>query len=196
MKTSTKREQNRIRQQRQKWINFAIGGIGLLVLVAIGIIISQQGSKPAVGEAVTIPADYKTHTDIGTALTYPSDPPAGGRHYAQGLEAGFYDETALPNRPGDTVGYLVHNLEHGYVIFWYNCAKLDESACNNLKSQIKAAMQVKNNVKLIAFPWKSIDEPLVMTSWGRLQRFNQFDAQLATAFIEGNLNHSPEPNAQ
>jgi len=195
MKKSAKREQNRIRQRRQKWISFAIvGGITVLVLGILGILISQ-GSKPTVGEAVTIPAGYQTHVEIGAPLTYPSDPPAGGLHYAEEFEAGFYDETNIPDRPGDVEGYLVHNLEHGYVIFWYNCAKLDESACNNLKTQIKDVMQAKNNFKLIAIPWKSISEPLVMTSWGRLQRFNQFDAQLATTFIESNLNHSPEPDA-
>ncbi len=194
MKTSAKREQNRIRQQRQKWINFAIGGgIIVLVLGVLGIII-WQGVKLPVGETVSIPAGYNAHVEIGTALTYPSNPPAGGLHYAQDLESGFYDEAILPNYPGEAVGYLVHSLEHGYVIFWYNCAKLDESACNNLKSQIKAVMQAKNNVKLIAFPWESLDGTLAMTSWGQLQRFKQFDPQLATAFIEGNLNRAPEGN--
>jgi hypothetical protein len=196
MKTSSKREQNRMRQQQRKWRNYAIGGgIVILVLGVLGILI-RQGIKPAAGESVAIPANYQTHVDIGTPLNYPSDPPAGGRHYASEFNKGFYDEATIPNQPGDAAGYLVHNLEHGYVIFWYNCANLDEAACNNLKSQIKTAMAAKNNIKLIAFPWKSIDVPLVMTSWGRLQRFEQFDAGLARAFIESNLNRAPEPDAQ
>jgi hypothetical protein len=195
MKTSSRREQNRARQQRKKWINFAIGGgIALLVLGILGLVFGQS-VKPAAGESVSIPANYQTHVDIGTPLTYPSDPPAGGRHYAQEFEAGFYDEVTIPNQPGDAAGYLVHNLEHGYVIFWYNCDKLDETDCNNFKSQIKTTMEAKNNFKLIAFPWKSIDVPLVMTSWGRLQRFEKFDDGLARAFIESNLNRAPEPEA-
>lgn len=196
MKKSSKREQTRLREQRQKWINFAIGGgVGLIVLGILGILL-WQAIKPAAGEAVDIPAGYQTHVEIGTALTYPSDLPAGGLHYAQEFENGFFDEATLPQKPGELAGYLVHNLEHGYVIFWYNCAKLDETACNNLKSQIKTVMDEKNNFKLVAVPWKSIDGPLVMTSWGRLQRFQQFDAGLARAFIENNLNHAPEPDAQ
>jgi hypothetical protein len=196
MKAPSKREQNRIRQQRQKWRNYGIaGGIAILVLGVIGLLI-RQGIKPAAGESVAIPPNYQTHVEIGTPLTYPSDPPAGGRHYAQEFDRGFYDEASLPDQPGDAAGYLVHNLEHGYVIFWYNCTKLDETACNNLKSQIKTAMDAKNNIKLIAFPWNSIDVPLVMTSWGHLQRFEQFDAGLARTFIESNLNRAPEPDAQ
>jgi hypothetical protein len=49
--------------------------------------------------------------------------------------------------------------------------------------------------KLIAFPWPSLDVPVVMTSWGRLQRFDSFDPQLAAAFVQANRNKSPEPNA-
>lgn len=195
MKTSTKRDKNRMRQQRQKWKNYAlIGGAVLLVLGVLGIFI-WQGARPAIGEVVSIPADYGTHVDVGRPLTFPSDPPAGGRHYAQTFDAGFYDENNLPNLPGDPAGYMVHNLEHGYVIFWYNCENLEEKPCAELKTNIKEVMDARNNLKLIAFPWTSIDAPLVMTSWGRLQRFEQFDARLAKAFIDGNLNRAPEPNA-
>jgi len=196
MKTSSKREQTRLRQQRQKWINVAIGGgVGLIILGILGFLL-WQAIKPAAGEIVDIPSGFQTHVEIGTALTYPSDPPAGGLHYAQEFENGFFDEATLPQKPGELAGYLVHNLEHGYVIFWYNCAKLDETGCNTLKSQIKTVMDEKNNFKLVAVPWKSSNTPLVMTSWGRLQRFEQFDAGLARAFIESNLNHAPEPDAQ
>ena len=196
MKTVSKREQSRLRQRRQKWINYAVGGGAALIILGILGVVIWQAVKPAVGEVVDIPAGYQTHVEIGAALTYPSDPPAGGLHYAQEFENGFFDEATLPQKPGELAGYLVHNLEHGYVIFWYNCAKLDETACNNLKSQIKTVMDAKNNFKLVAVPWQSIDAPLVMTSWGRLQRFQQFDAGLARAFIESNLNHAPEPDAQ
>jgi hypothetical protein len=196
MKTSSKREQSRIRQRRQKWTSFGvIGGTAVVILGVLGVIF-WQAVKPAAGEVVAIPDGYQTHVEVGTPLTYPSDPPAGGRHYAEEFEKGFFDDSTLPSRPGDLAGYLVHNLEHGYVIFWYNCAKLDETSCNTLKTQIKAVMDEKNNFKLVAVPWKSIDTPLVMTSWGRLQRFQQFDAGLARAFIESNLNHAPEPDAQ
>ena len=28
-------------------------------------------------------------------------------------------------------GYLVHNLEHGYAIFWYNCDLLSAEECSS-----------------------------------------------------------------
>jgi hypothetical protein len=196
MKASSKREQSRMRQKRQKWVTYGIGaGVALIVLGILGTLV-WQSAKPQAGEVVSIPVGYQTHVEVGTTLTYPSDPPAGGLHYAEEFPNGFFDESSLPSRPGELAGYLVHNLEHGYVIFWYNCAKLDEGGCSSLKSQIKAVMDSKNNFKLIAVPWKSADAPLVMTSWGRLKRFDQFNEQSARTFIDSNLNHSPEPDAQ
>jgi hypothetical protein len=62
----------------------------------------------------------------------------------------------------------VHSLEHDYVIFGYNCQPLD--------------------------PWDTIDAPVVMTSWGRLHRFETFNVDEAVSFVERNLNKSPEPN--
>ena len=126
---------------------------------------------------------------------YSTDPPTSGPHYAAPLDAGFYEEADLATLSEHPVGSLVHNLEHGYVIFWYSCALLDESGCADLKDQMRGVMDQYNGIKLIAFPWGSIDPPIVMTSWGRLQRFERFRASQASDFIERNRNRAPEPNA-
>ena len=55
MKTSALREQNRARQQRQKMINYGIGGgIALIVLGILGFLV-WQSVKPEAGEVVAIP---------------------------------------------------------------------------------------------------------------------------------------------
>jgi hypothetical protein len=122
---------------------------------------------------------------------YNSNPPSSGRHYPEDLVEGFYEvnEHIYPE------GYLVHNLEHGYVIFWYNCDLLDEDGCQELKTEIKTAMDGVNNFKVIAFPRDSINVPVVLTSWGRLQQFDRFSPEEAQAFVERNRNQAPEPNA-
>ena len=191
MSSKTKRQQKRQQYQRQKLIsNLTWGGIGVGVLAIIGFIV-WQGVRPAAGEAIPImtssphiPAD----SDPGQ---YNSDPPTSGLHYAEEANAGFYDENIYTY----PAGYLVHNLEHGYVIFWYNCDLLDESACSELKSQIRSVMDELGGTKMVAYPWNSIDVPLVMTSWARLQRFETFDVEQAKAFYRANLNRAPEPNA-
>jgi hypothetical protein len=191
MNSKTKRQQRREQNRRQKLIsNLTWGGIGVAVIAVLGLIF-WQGVKPAAGESIPVMTSsphIATDTDPGQ---YNSDPPTSGLHYAEEAQAGFYEENIYTY----PAGYLVHNLEHGYIIFWYNCDLLDESACSELKSQIRAVMDELGGVKLIAYPWNSIDVPLVITSWGRLQRFEAFDSEQAKAFYRTNLNRSPEPNA-
>lgn len=191
MSAKTKRQQRRDKQQRRRLIsNLIWGGIGAAVLALIGLIV-WQGIKPAAGESIPemvnsphIPMD----TDPGT---YNSNPPTSGPHYAAEAQAGFYDSNIFTH----PAGHLVHNLEHGYVIFWYNCGLLEESACLELKSQIRSVMDELGGAKLIAYPWDTLDVPLAMTSWGRLQEFETFDAETAKAFYRVNLNRAPEPGA-
>jgi hypothetical protein len=157
--------------------------------MVIGFLV-WQGIKPATGEV--IPVMTTTHITVDSDPgKYNSDPPTSGPHYAEEAQAGFYD-TNIYRFPA---GYLVHNLEHGYILFWYNCDLLDETGCTNLKDQIKATMDDLGNARMIAYPWNSLDVPLVMTSWGRLQKFEVFDAEKAKAFYRANLNRSPEPGA-
>jgi len=190
MNSKTKRQQ-RARNQRQKLVsNLIWGGITVVVLAVLGFMI-WQGVRPPAGESFPIMTS-SPHIDLDTDPgQYNSDPPTSGLHYAQEANTGFYDDNIYTY----PAGYLVHNLEHGYVLFWYNCDLLDESSCSELKSQIRSVVDQLGGTKLIAYPWNSIDVPLVMTSWGRLQRFETFDAEQARAFYRANLNKAPEPNA-
>jgi len=187
---SSKRQQMRSRQRQQQMKGSLLwGGLGLGVLAIIGLIV-WQGLRPRTGEE--IPIMTSTHIAVDSDPgTYNSDPPTSGPPYPDEAQAGFH-ETNTYQYPA---GYLVHNLEHGYVIFWYNCTLLDEAPCADLKSQIKSVMDEVNNVKVIAYPRDSIDVPVAMTSWGRLQKLETFDAAQALAFYKTNLNKSPEPNA-
>lgn len=191
MNSKSNRQKMHERQRKQKLkTNLIWGGIGTVIIAIIGIII-WQGVRPAAGESVQVMLSdphIPTDSDPGE---YNSDPPTSGPHYAEEARAGFFDS----NNYEFPAGYLVHNLEHGYVIFWYNCDLLDETGCANLKEQIKTTMDDLGGTKLIAYPWPSLDVPLVMTSWGRLQRFETFDSEQAKAFYRANLNRAPEPDA-
>ena len=109
-------------------------------------------------------------------------------------EAGFYDETLLDEQ-------LVHNLEHGYVVIWYNCTGLEESACETFKTQIRGVMSqaggvgVSSTTKLIAMPRLSLPGPIAATSWGRLYQPDTFNPDELLVFIKAFRNKAPEPNA-
>ena len=132
----------------------------------------------------------------GEQVEAPSDPPTSGSHYADPMPAGFYTKNSPEYLADNHDGYLIHSLEHGYVVFWYNCDLLDEQGCQDLQADIRSTMDEYNGFKLIAFPRPSITAPLVMTSWGYMQEFETFDAGLAERFIEVNPDLAPEPNAQ
>lgn len=188
---SSKREQMRSRQRRQKKIQGILlwGGLGLVVLAIVGLNV-WQATRPSVGEAVPVTGANHVAVDSDPG-TYNSNPPTSGQHYPNELNTGFYET----NNYKYPQAYLLHNMEHGYVIFWYNCANLSASACSELKAQIKAVMDKVNNIKVIAYPWDSIDVPVAMTSWGRLLKMKTFDAAQALAFYKANLNKAPEPDA-
>lgn len=196
----SKRQLMHERQRRDKMITRIVwAGAGVVVLAIIGLIVWQT-SRPASAETEaigeSIPVNSRDHIPEGTDPgPYPSDPPAGGRHYDSTLPAKFYQEGDLASLGQYPQGHLVHNLEHGYVIFWYNCAVLDEAGCKQLKSQIQEVLDAFDGIKVMAFPWKSLDVPVVATSWGRLQRFESFDTGLAERFVRSNRNKAPEPDA-
>lgn len=194
MKNKKKRAQDR---SATYWV---LGLIGLLVVIVVAVVILNPGGQPAaaspelLGTEIPVPsADHIANTT--NPGPYPSDPPAGGRHFATDFKAGFFEESDVASLPQHPEGYLVHNLEHGYIIFWYNCAAPGAPACEDLKSSIRSVMDANGNLKVIAFPWPSIDVPLVMTSWGRLLKFPTLDTDLMNQFVRTNRNQAPEPMA-
>jgi hypothetical protein len=194
-KPKSRRPGRREFRERQK--NLArLKWVGLAVLLAIGIGYVLWGAfQPAVGQSIPVMADT-SHVPEGTDPgPFNSDPPTSGTHYSGTYQSGFYEETSPEAQASYPEGYLVHNLEHGYVIFWYNCAQLNEQNCDELKSQIQSVLDAENNFKVIAFPRSSIDFPVVLTSWGQMMEFERFDTGQARDFVRRNRNKAPEPNA-
>lgn len=192
-----KRTQRRLQAERQRraamlrW-----GALGVVGLALLGFLI-WSGVRPATAMGDEVPVSSRDHVANGSALpAYPSDPPAGGPHYPSTYTAGFYTEADAENLPKEHAGYLVHNLEHGYIIFWYNCAADPSVDCEALQAGIKQVMGEFNNRKVIGFPWPSQSEPLVMTSWGRIMRLNGLDLDAMRRFTRANMNKAPEPNAE
>jgi hypothetical protein len=46
---------------------------------------------------------------------------------------------------------------------------------------------------MISYPWPTVDIPQVMTSWGKIQKFDQFDAGLAKNFVLTSRNRHRNP---
>jgi hypothetical protein len=131
------------------------------------------------------------HVEIGQSHTpYNSDPPTSGEHYPVWADPGFYGEQ---DQIADE--YLVHNLEHGYVILWYDCDQLSSSECDALTSDIQSIISEYDGYKLIGMPRSGMDHPLILTSWGHMAVFDAFQADLIREYIDTYQNDAPEPSA-
>lgn len=69
------------------------------------------------------------HVPIGTMVDWDSNPPSSGPHYP--IWAAFQAYTTPVPR-----GYYVHDLEHGAIVFLYNCGS---AACPEVVSTLQAA---------------------------------------------------------
>jgi hypothetical protein len=188
------RDRRKQSQRRKRFRRVLIwGGLAAVVLIVVGVI-AWPALRPAEGEAV--PVFSRDHVETGTDPgPYRTNPPTGGAHYAEPLEAGFYEQADVEGLGDYPEGHLVHNLEHGYVVFWYNCDLLDQAGCEDLKAGIREVMDGFDNFKVIAFPWPSMDTPVVLTSWGRILRMEDFNTRQARSFVSANQNRAPEPQA-
>jgi hypothetical protein len=183
----------RERRRRQLTIGAWVGAV--VVFVGVLAYLTWQQARPKVQPGTAVPVMGAQHIPLGaTHEPYNSDPPTSGPHYEQPAEAGFYEQA-----PADEA--LVHNLEHGHVIIWYNCSQLAEDACASLKLQVQGVMNqagVSKNTgtaKLEAVPRTMADAQVALTSWGRLEKLDRFDASAMLAFIQANRDQAPEPLA-
>ena len=164
---------------------------GALFAIILLVILFSIDFNP-VGVRVDAMPD-RSHVPEGTDPgPFNTNPPSSGPHYANHFSSKFFDENSFEFPEG----YLIHNLEHGYAIFWYNCELLSAEECSLLKSEILGVMEKANMYKVIAYPWPKIDVPVVITSWGRMLSMEKFDPELALAYVKKYREKSPEPQGE
>ncbi|RNL62950.1 DUF3105 domain-containing protein [Nocardioides marmoriginsengisoli] len=111
-------------------------------------------TAPAPCDAViTKPTDEnQQHINEPTPITYTDAPPAFGEHRPEYAPFGraFYSS----DRP--EVGNLVHSLEHGYTIAWYDDTLAEDTAALASLETI-ATDYMANRERFIAAPWREED---------------------------------------
>lgn len=138
LKKELEREEHQRRSQRGGLVKLGLL-TALVAALALGIFwLVREGGKPLPGQ--TMPDLGRTHVpkEEWEKFSYNSNPPTSGPHDATWIKAGIYDSPQ-----GD--GFLIHALEHGYVVISYNC-----SQNLKLKSQ-KSKIQFKTQNFLAAF---------------------------------------------
>ncbi len=176
-----------------KWI--AIAAIGAVALF-VGWFIYSESTKSTTTQTTGTPKTAqkiedlgRTHVKIGEKVKYNSNPPTSGPHYADWKRPDIYAEPQQDE-------YLVHSLEHGYVIMSYNCdAKPKDGSkvdCNTLKKQLGDLFKEKGAQKLIVVPRPSLDVPLALTAWNYVDKMDKFDKNRIVSFIDALREKGPE----
>jgi Protein of unknown function (DUF3105) len=95
------------------------------------------------------------HVDVGTKIPYPDAPPAFGQHWPNFLTSseirGFYSPDDRPE-----VERMVHSLEHGHTLVWYDdTIKPGSQEYQDL--QAIGEKYAKTTTYVNVLPWKATD---------------------------------------
>jgi hypothetical protein len=181
-------------------------------LDTLGAAESAAGCRPVVKKKAT---GNQEHKPEGTTIAYADAPPAFGPHYpvTAPFERKFYTKDDRPE-----IEYVVHNLEHGYNLLWYDdTIAEDKDQVAVIKAIAAKFSGTKPTDKFIALPWTSKDGKsfpkgthVAMTHWSvggdpskpsKAQGIWQYCAkpsgsEVATFVKDYPFSDSPEPNAQ
>jgi hypothetical protein len=162
----------------------------VVVLVVIGIVGLNVWSKRPVGDEVSFRNQGNTHIadDALKVIDYNSTPPTSGPHYGSIARWGIHDEPLPYER-------VLHNLEDGGVAIYYQC----EDGCPDLVKQLETVVDpyvrrgehvvlVPNDPTYVAASGETLHEDMsnrvALAAWQRLDKFDEFDAERVTAFID------------
>ena len=93
-----------------------------LVVAGIGYWLWRGATAPTPGEVVTDLG--RNHVTDISGMEYNSNPPTSGKHFPVWAKRGVYDQVISD-------GYLIHSLEHGYIVISYNCSQSEKLKVQN-----------------------------------------------------------------
>ena len=135
-----------------KWDDRELDGTALKDIGAAASVCQKVTTKPADGN--------QDHVPVDTPVTYADAPPAFGAHWNQaGVAPASFSRKFYTDDDRPPLEALVHNLEHGYTILWYDQTIADDKAAvANVEAIARKFGDENLRDKFIAAPWKSSDE--------------------------------------
>ena len=218
-----KAEQARERRKSMIFVVIAVlVGVGLIAAVAIPSYLKSQDdptnkalSSFGVAASAAGCTDVETkdagdnvgkHVADGTVEKYETIPPSFGPHWAAPV---FPSREFYTARDRPEMEQLVHNLEHGYTIVWYDDtikgAQLDD--LKDLAAKARTEDAVGPTGKFIVSAWDDAygDFPsgkhVGLSHWGATAGHIQLCGKVSGAAVQSFIDDfpasdSPEPNAQ
>jgi hypothetical protein len=193
-------ERERAAGRRRKLIGYA--GVAAVVVAGVGVgaiaaSISDQSEEPAPTRTVFLPSRVD---QVGVSLDeagcseveepaiqqsriiqvdeqhppYTSTPPTSGPHYLGALSAGIY---WVPHDPEAVVA----NLAEGDVVVWHTGFDTRKE-----QDQLKGLFVLFKSNEIVAVSGEELglEQPIVLTAWGKLQECEKFSGEAIADFFE------------
>ena len=235
--------QRRAAERRRAILIVGVCVLVALVIVAVAVSLTMRESKEkervqeiseqplgSIGAAAsacdaitTMQTDGNDgHLQIGTQVVYPTAPPAFGNHWSEpGVAPAPFNRKFYTEQDRPELEALVHNLEHGYTILWYDDTIAGDSDAADIVEAIAERFRGEDDLrkKFIAAPWTADDveesgafpdgQHVAISHWSvgsdpddpaqRLGAFQYCSEPSGAALEQFMLAHpysdSPEPNA-
>lgn len=163
-------------------------GIGWIIgLLALGLLAmwgwsEYSRSSAAIPGLESYAEEGREHVDLQASLNYKTDPPTSGPHYPFSTRPAFYTEPQAP-------GALVHSLEHGQIVIYYDPDKTPAAVVDRLKSY---PTQYPGEWDGVVVTPRAQEEEVVLTAWRHALRQKSWDEKVAERFMDAFRGRGPE----
>ncbi len=168
------------REQRKKNVVTLLVALVVMGLVAALVVSERQKASGPVGVAADeancgpkeeFEAPANDHVEEGTPVEYGTNPPTAGPHAASPGPTGFFDTPQAAET-------LVHNLEHGQIVLWF-----DPAAPPQVKDDLEAVVE-KQRAATVATPYDGLEDyNFYMTAWNKLP--DEDKESFGTVYLQG-----------
>jgi hypothetical protein len=185
------------------WRLLAIGGV-LVVGVIILALVILFASGPNESAGTQQPNDGGDHVAPGTTCRSAAAP-CGPDPYSSipGTSGPHWDPSALANwgaySTPQNESQVIHNLEHGGIVIWYDPERVDTDGVNELTSYVNRQVSagISGRFKFILSPWAGEGElpaPIAVTAWRQLLELDEVNTGALDNFSREHYGVAPEPN--
>lgn len=164
-----------------------LGSVVLLLVFLFGRGTSSGGGNVGIRQI----DDGRSHIEEGIAGgPYNSIPATSGPHWSSATSPGNWGvySNAQPQER------MVHNMEHGGIVIWYQPARLDATGLAALTNYVQQQITT-SQFKVILTPWSGADfgHPIAVTAWNWLLYLDSPDVDAVRTFFDAHYGDAPEP---
>ena len=177
---------------------YAVVGLALALIAGLGAVgvggldlgtqtdeygLPTEGSHPALDDLESFEQNGRTH--VARDVDYQRVPPLSGPHANTPASAGFYDQTPR-------LESLVHSLEHGAVVIYYDPAAVSDDTRSRLRDLPSEFDDPFASVIVAPHPADDPPADVTLTAWRHRLRLDAYDADAVEAFLADYLGRGPE----